>query len=340
MHAQLQSVGRTLALDLDERQLRRPSQLQQRLERVRQANPDLLVGERLPPRRERAGPGRPRRSPRQRGRHAGPAPRRPARPLSAATACRRSSASAAARPLRNRAPRAARALGPGARATAAGPIGDVVLRLDRTRTDTALASDVGQMIVLATLLALIVGLSFAALLNRAVLLPLQQLREAIHACAPAPGETRLAWERSDELGELSGDFDAMAAQLQESHSRLQSLALKDPLTGLLNHRSFHETLQRELADAEQTNSPGGAGRARPRPLQGDQRHLRPSLRRRGAAHGQPLPARRGAPGRPGRARRRRGVRPDPARRRRRARPRGRRARPRRPRRPAPWRAAG
>ena len=47
----------------------------------------------------------------------------------------------------------------------------------------------------------------------------------------------------------------MAAQLQESHSRLQSLALKDPLTGLLNHRSFHEALQKELGEAEQADAP-------------------------------------------------------------------------------------
>src|SRR5215208_7000525 len=39
---QLQSVGRTLALELDERRLRHPAALQQRLERVRRATPDLL----------------------------------------------------------------------------------------------------------------------------------------------------------------------------------------------------------------------------------------------------------------------------------------------------------
>src|SRR3954447_15726714 len=40
---QLQSVGRTLAPAPDERQLRHPGALQQRLERVRRANPDLLA---------------------------------------------------------------------------------------------------------------------------------------------------------------------------------------------------------------------------------------------------------------------------------------------------------
>src|SRR4051812_34894950 len=43
VQAQLQSVGRTLALDLNGRQLRHPVALQRRLERVRRANPDLLA---------------------------------------------------------------------------------------------------------------------------------------------------------------------------------------------------------------------------------------------------------------------------------------------------------
>jgi diguanylate cyclase (GGDEF)-like protein len=247
VQTQLQSVGRTLALELDERQLRRPAQLQQRLASIRQANPDLLsvrVYRREGTRRTLVAASRAPGTA-----DATMAQRRQARRtalsgygLSPLERERRGA------PLGNRSPRAAELWVP-VRGALGGTIGDVLVRLDRTRTDTALASDVGQMIVLATLVALVVGLSFAALLNRAVLSPLQQLREAIHALRAGAGETRLAWDRSDELGELSSDFDAMAAQLQESHSRLQSLALKDPLTGLLNHRSFHETLQRELAEA-------------------------------------------------------------------------------------------
>jgi diguanylate cyclase (GGDEF)-like protein len=157
-------------------------------------------------------------------------------------------------PLLNQAP-STEALRLPVRGALGAPIGEVRVRIDRTATDAALVGDVRRMVVFAALVALVIGLSFAALLNRSVLTPLQQLREAIHALRAGSGETRLAWRRTDELGELSGDFDAMAAQLQESHSRLQSLALKDPLTGLLNHRSFHEALQRELAEAEQTDTP-------------------------------------------------------------------------------------
>ena len=43
LQAQLESVGRTLALDLDEAQLRQPRQLELRLERLRHANPNLIA---------------------------------------------------------------------------------------------------------------------------------------------------------------------------------------------------------------------------------------------------------------------------------------------------------
>ncbi|MEA2418204.1 MAG: hypothetical protein QOE60_410, partial [Thermoleophilaceae bacterium] len=229
-----------------------PKELQQRLERLQRANPDLLS---VTVYRRMSTGSTPVAAARAPGVASGTMAER--------SQARRTALSGYGLPLlererrgasaRNRSPRAAELSVP-IQGVFGSPIGDVVVRLDRTPTDTALSSDVGQMIVLATLVALVVGLSFAALLNRAVLTPLQQLREAIHALRAGSGETRLAWQRSDELGELSGDFDAMAAQLQESHSRLQSLALKDPLTGLLNHRSFHETLQRELADAASTET--------------------------------------------------------------------------------------
>src|ERR671916_1424654 len=251
VQAELQGLARSLAVDLNSADLHRPRELEERPERLRRAPPGLLsvsvfrrdgegrmlvaaasapgVGAKPPNREARrlalSGYGRPPLERRRRG-----------------------------APLLNQAP-STEALTVPVRGALGAPIGEVRLRIDRTAVDAALVGDVRRMIVFAALVALVIGLSFAALLNRAVLSPLQQLREAIHALRAGSGETRLAWQRSDELGELSGDFDAMAAQLQESHSRLQSLAVKDPLTGLLNHRSFHEALQRELAEAEQSATP-------------------------------------------------------------------------------------
>jgi diguanylate cyclase (GGDEF)-like protein len=251
--AQLESVGRTLALDLDPVDLARPAVLRERLRRVRLANPELLslsVYRLEGSRRTLVASSHP----------AG---------TSAATLAERRRPRAVAltgygRPLPERERRGVPIRNRGARTKSLTislpgrfgvPIGELRLVLDRTASDTALARDVGRMIVLAALVALLIGLSFATLLNRSLLAPLAQLREAIHSLRVGASQTRLGWSRGDELGELSGDFDAMAEQLEESHSRLQSLALKDPLTGRLNHRSFHEALMKELGEADAAGAP-------------------------------------------------------------------------------------
>ena len=62
------------------------------------------------------------------------------------------------------------------------------------------------------------------------------------------------WERSPALSTaLVGPLLAIALYQRETHRALRAmrLALTDPLTGLGNHRHFHERLQRELQTAEE-----------------------------------------------------------------------------------------
>jgi diguanylate cyclase (GGDEF)-like protein len=62
------------------------------------------------------------------------------------------------------------------------------------------------------------------------------------------------WERSPVLSTaLVGPLLAIALYQRETHRALRAmrLALTDPLTGLGNHRHFHERLQRELQTAEE-----------------------------------------------------------------------------------------
>jgi diguanylate cyclase (GGDEF)-like protein len=47
----------------------------------------------------------------------------------------------------------------------------------------------------------------------------------------------------------------MAAELQETRQRLETLALRDPLTGVLNHRAFQDQLETELRRARRESSP-------------------------------------------------------------------------------------
>ncbi len=66
------------------------------------------------------------------------------------------------------------------------------------------------------------------------------------------------WERSEVLSAaLVGPLIAISLYQRSTHRALRAmrLALTDPLTGLGNHRHFHERLQRELVAAEEAGMP-------------------------------------------------------------------------------------
>jgi diguanylate cyclase (GGDEF)-like protein len=66
------------------------------------------------------------------------------------------------------------------------------------------------------------------------------------------------WERSPVLSiALVGPLLAISLYQRTTHRALRAmrLALTDPLTGLGNHRHFHERLQRELRNAEEQETP-------------------------------------------------------------------------------------
>src|SRR5882724_13645243 len=62
------------------------------------------------------------------------------------------------------------------------------------------------------------------------------------------------WQRTPFLfAALAGPLVAISLYQRSTHKALNAirLALTDPLTGLGNHRHFHERLQRELAQADE-----------------------------------------------------------------------------------------
>ena len=149
---------------------------------------------------------------------------------------------------------------------------------------------------------------------------------------PRTGDDR--WRRADRAGAAGpravrparpGRFDetdvstlttfaaqaAIALDNVRLHEEAQRLSLTDPLTGLFNYRYLRESLRRELERAARFGRTLAVAGARPRPLQGRQRHLRPRRRRRGAGRGRPPDPGRDPGGRRRVPARRRGVR-DPA----------------------------
>jgi diguanylate cyclase (GGDEF)-like protein/putative nucleotidyltransferase with HDIG domain len=124
------------------------------------------------------------------------------------------------------------------------------LHYDLKSLDAALAYDKRTVAGVALLAALTLTLVVNLFLGRAMLAPLQRLRAAAHRLGAGERGTRLGWGRRDEIGLLAQDFDRMAAELDGAQRHLESLALTDPLTGLLNHRAFKERLEQELRRAE------------------------------------------------------------------------------------------
>ncbi|MEX0743992.1 MAG: diguanylate cyclase [Phycisphaeraceae bacterium] len=87
-------------------------------------------------------------------------------------------------------------------------------------------------------------------LARAVFTPLLALARTADRFAGGDLSQRVDGGRMpDELGRLAGAFNAMAAKLQESRAALETLASRDGLTGLYNHRTFYVLLADELARA-------------------------------------------------------------------------------------------
>lgn len=58
-------------------------------------------------------------------------------------------------------------------------------------------------------------------------------------------DARIAVKSSDEFGFMAEAFNQMASEIERSHRALEASATTDSLTGLLNHRSFHERLNDE-----------------------------------------------------------------------------------------------
>jgi diguanylate cyclase (GGDEF)-like protein len=132
---------------------------------------------------------------------------------------------------------------PGARRT----IAALELHYDLKKRDLALADDRAATAKMAFITAFALCLALVLLLGRIVVRPLDRIRAVANRIGAGEESARLRWSRRDEIGDLARDFDRMADELLE--------ALKDPLTGLLNHRAFQERLEEELRRAERARQP-------------------------------------------------------------------------------------
>ena len=92
-------------------------------------------------------------------------------------------------------------------------------------------------------------------LESAVARPLAKVRDALQEMEGGNYDARLAAGGARELCEVQQGFNRMATIVGHQRERLKLAAATDGLTGLGNHRHFHEELRRDLQDARDNRTP-------------------------------------------------------------------------------------
>jgi diguanylate cyclase (GGDEF)-like protein len=108
----------------------------------------------------------------------------------------------------------------------------------------------GGLLLTAALLAYV-----SWIVDGAASRPLSRVRTALQEMEEGNYEARLLPDGAAELCELAEGFNRMATIVGHQRERLKIAAATDGLTGLANHRHFHERLRADLQEARERNQP-------------------------------------------------------------------------------------
>ena len=128
----------------------------------------------------------------------------------------------------------------------------------RSRVEVSVAADAVRAATFSSLLlvggagVLIVAglmLVLSRLLRRSVVRPVESLRGAMQRVEGGDYAARVVPSGAGEIRTLVRGFNDMATLVEAQRDRLQALAESDPLTGLANHRRFHQALEDTIGAA-------------------------------------------------------------------------------------------
>jgi len=105
------------------------------------------------------------------------------------------------------------------------------------------------------ILGILIGALSAIHLSRSILQPVRELIQGTRRLASKELDYRIPVGTSDEFGELSTAFNAMAERLDRTYKVLHEMATRDDLTLLLNAREFHRRLEIEMSRADRYRHP-------------------------------------------------------------------------------------
>lgn len=100
--------------------------------------------------------------------------------------------------------------------------------------------------------AMLMAMVLASYLAKGITRPLDSVVLAASSLQRGDWPERLSITSNDELGFLQSVFNDTVEALQASEQRLLAMIDTDPLTGLENHRRFKESLEHEVARAQES----------------------------------------------------------------------------------------
>ncbi|MEA2404331.1 MAG: hypothetical protein QOE08_978, partial [Thermoleophilaceae bacterium] len=135
-------------------------------------------------------------------------------------------------------------------AVALAALGIIALLVQRVHGPTAVAVGVLGFAFVAALTAWIVWI-----VDSVAARPVARVRAALLAMEEGDYDARVKPGGAQELRELSEGFNRMATIVGHQRDRLKQLAATDGLTGLANHRHFHELLREALQKGRERGVP-------------------------------------------------------------------------------------
>jgi len=132
--------------------------------------------------------------------------------------------------------------------------GAITIRFGSRSVDAAI-EELTARLVCAFALASLIGLIVAVCLGRAFSYPLKRLIVATKSVETGDFEINVPTSSGGEMCDLTEAFNEMVVALKESRDKLIERANTDSLTGLYNHRYFHERLRSELRRADRYRRP-------------------------------------------------------------------------------------
>ena len=126
---------------------------------------------------------------------------------------------------------------------------DINASRDKYESVKAIDERTMPLILLLFITSLAINAIAIIFIIRSVVMPTHLLARAAHTYARGSLAYRIPLDSNNEIGELARTFNYMAEKLESNYTVLKDMAIRDGLTGMLNHHEFQKRLLWEVKRA-------------------------------------------------------------------------------------------